>query len=190
METTKHRSNCRKGLIRATIAVIVASLAVRATTIEAEAAHVFETYVSYTNVVETSIIDISWTEYQDLLRMVMSESGYCSYEMNNGCAATAINRCIQNECSMEDTLYEPGVFGDGTFSFCAPDGEWRPVTLADVNETVVEAVNDALNGYDTTEGAIGFFAPNYCSQETIDYFYSHIDGTVQIENVVFFQEWN
>lgn len=189
-EKTRHRLNYRKGLIKAAILVFAASLATRAMTIDTEAVSIDDAYESYKEIAQTSIVDISWEEYKDLLRMTMSESGYCSYDMMNGCASAAINQSIQNECSMEETLYRPGAFGDGTFCFRAPDGKWRPVEMTDINDDVLEAVNDALLGTDVTEGAIGFFAPEYCSEDTIEYFLKHISGLKKVENVIFFREWD
>lgn len=192
MECKKHRVNLRKRVINAAIATIAAVMAINATSFDVNAVSVESSYMAtYEEIAKTTtVIDITWEEYEALLRMTMAESGYCSYEMMNGCASAAVNQCIQNGCTMTDTLYRPGAFGDGTFSFRDSNGKWRPVELEDINETVVEAVNAALQGEDVTEGAIGFFAPEYCSNKTIAYFYEHISGIVKIENVIFFREWN
>ena len=191
MESKKHRVNLRKRVINAALATIAAAIATSAISFDVEAVPSKDAYASYEEIAKTTtVIDITWEEYHALLRMTMAESGYCSYEMMNGCASAAVNQCIQNGCTMEETLYRPGAFGDGTFSFRDSDGAWRPVKLEDINENVVEAVNDALKGEDVTEGAIGFFAPEYCSEETISYFCDHISGLKKIENVIFFREWN
>lgn len=199
MENKKHRTNLRKRVIVSALAGIVGMAAVSVNSIQVEAIgkdfeHIQYLYTKYSEVSEESVIEMSWNEYLHLLRMTMAESGYCSEEMMNGCASAAINQCIQNDYAMEDTLNRPGAFGNGIHEFRDSKGVWREVELSDVNSTVVDAVNDALLGNDVTSeigGAIGFFAPNETTEETVKYFYDHISSgeTMQIENVVFFSEW-
>lgn len=151
---------------------------------------------SLTDVLENSVVTISAEEYYDLCRMTFAESGHCSWEMQNACASAAIHQMQQESVSMNDILYS-GRFGDGEFKFTdyTEDGRRirRSVEVSDLTASVYDAVNAALMGYDVTYdaigGAIGFYAPNYCSDETNAYFNEHISGTTMIENVVFFHEW-
>lgn len=199
MESKKHRTNLRKRVIVSALAGIVGMAAVNVNPIQAEALseeieHARYLYTQYCEVSEESIIEVTWSEYSQLLRMTMAESGYCSEDMMNGCASAAVNQCIRNDCTMEETLNRPGAFGNGIHEFRDSEGVWREVKLSDVNNTVIDAANDALKGNDVTSeigGAIGFFAPNECSEERVKYFYDHISGgqLKQIENVVFFSKW-
>ena len=149
-----------------------------------------------TDVLENSVVTISTEEYYDLCRMTFAESGHCSWEMQNACASAAIHQMQQESVSMNEILYS-GRFGDGEFKFTdyTEDGRRirRSVEVSDLTSSVYDAVNSALQGYDVTYeaigGAIGFYAPNYCSDETNAYFNEHISGTTMIENVVFFHEW-
>ena len=182
MESKKHRTNLRKRVIVSALAGIVGMAAVNVNPIQAEALseeieHARYLYTQYCEVSEESIIEVT-----------------CSEDMMNGCASAAVNQCIRNDCTMEETLNRPGAFGNGIHEFRDSEGVWREVKLSDVNNTVIDAANDALKGNDVTSeigGAIGFFAPNECSEERVKYFYDHISGgqLKQIENVVFFSKW-
>lgn len=197
MESKKHRINLRKRVVFSALAGIVGMAAANTTLIQAQAisnSKIYEIQSAYNEIAEDSVIDITLNEYLHLLRMTMSESGYCSEDMMNGCASAAVNQCIRNDCTMEETLNRPGAFGNGIHEFRDSEGVWREVELGDINITVIDATNDALTGNDVTAeigGAIGFFAPNHCSEERVKYFYDHISGgeTKQIENVVFFSKW-
>lgn len=191
MKDTKHRSSLGRRVIHSALAVIVALAAVDTASIKVYASSTELLYKSYEEVLEESVIDITWDEYSDFLRMVMAESGHRGEELMNGCASVAVNRCIRNECTMQETLDYPGAF---SFKFRDSEGKWRTVELSDVNDTVVDAANDALLGNDATAeigGAIGFFAPESCSKKNRKNMYKHISGgeTMQIENMVFYSEW-
>lgn len=189
--TTGHRINLGKRVICSALAGIVTLAAVDINAFHVEASETKTFYEYYTDICEESVIDITWDEYLDFLRMTMAESGHRSKEMMNGCASAAVNQCIRNDWEMEETLAKPGAF---SYYFRDSEGKWREVELADVNVTVVEAANDALLGNDVTAeigGAIGFYAPESCSEERAKYMHDHTsDGpTMQIENVVFFSVW-
>lgn len=191
MESTKHRTTLGKRVMCSALAGIVALAAIDINPFRVSASETKTFYEEYEGIVKDCIIEITWDEYSKLLRMTMAESGYCSEDMMNGCASAAVNQCIRNDCTMQETLDRPKAF---CYKFRDSEGEWRTVELSDVNTTVVDAVNDALLGNDVTDeigGAIGFFAPNYCSKKTVDYFYDHISSgeTMQIENVVFYSKW-
>ena len=201
--TNKHRVNLRKRVINSALAVIVALAAIDAVSVPSQATFLEDlssayatasALYSYQRIAQESIIDISVDEYAQLLCMTMAESGHHSEEMQNGCASAAINQCIQNNCTMEETLNRSGAFGNGSHKFRDEEGKWREVELSDVNYSVIKATKDALLGNDVTSeigGAIGFYAPNHQSDEANEYFDEHISGgeTMQIENVVFFSEW-
>lgn len=191
MESTKHRTTLGKRVMCSALAGIVALAAAYINPFRVSASETKTFYEEYEGIVEESIIEITWDEYSKLLRMTMAEVGYCSEDMMNGCASAAINQCIRNECTLQETLETPGAF---CYKFRDLEGKWRTVELSDVNTTVVDAVNDALLGNDVTSeigGAIGFYAPKSCSEEKAKYMYDHTSGgeTMQIENVVFFSEW-
>ena len=194
MKSKKHRTNLRKRVIGSALAVITAMAAVDATSLQTKAIYYSEIYgfiPYYREIANDSVIDITLSEYLDFLRMTMAEAGHRSEEMMNGCASAAVNQCIQNEWKMEETLARPGAF---SFYFRDSEGKWREVELSDINSTVISAANDALMGNDVTEeigGAIGFFAPDSCSEEMAKYMYDHTsDGpTIMIENVIFFSAW-
>lgn len=155
------------------------------------------TLLSVDEVISKSIVPITEEEYYRLCCMTFAESGFCSWEMNNGCASAAINQAIQEEKSINEILDTPNRFGNGVFKFCdyAEDGTYvkREVEISDITPQVYDAVNQALLGYDvnyeTIGGTIGFYAPNYCSAETNAYFEEHVRGTTFIENVCFYHEW-
>lgn len=167
-------------------------------TIEAFSKSVDNVEFEVREILDSSVVDISVEEYYFLCRMTYAESGHCSWEMQNACASAAIHQ-LQKEHETDETvtmewlLLESGRFGNGEFRF-NDNGTRRKVEISDLTPSVYDAVNTALQGYDVTEesigGALGFYAPNYCSQETKEYFNAHISGTTQIENVVFFHEWH
>lgn len=145
--------------------------------------------LSREEVIHNAVLDITNEEYEKLCKMVMAESGFCSWEMQNGCASAAINEAIRQKTSLWDALTYPGRFVyTANFNGCR-----RAVTMQDINASVYDAVNQALLGYDvnyeTIGGSYGFWAPNYCSQKTNNYFYAHVRGTCMIENVCFYHDW-
>lgn len=167
-------------------------------TIEAFSKSVDNVEFEIREILDSSIVDISEEEYYFLCRMTYAESGHCSWEMQNACASAAIHQLQKEQktdenITMEWLLLESGRFGNGEFRF-NDNGTRRKVEISDLTPSVYDAVNAALMGYDVTYdaigGAIGFYAPNYCSKEKQEYFNAHISGTTQIENVVFFHEWN
>lgn len=197
MESKKHRTNLGKRVIVSALAGIVGMAAVNATTLQTQASFYGELYElssSYKEVAPDCVVPVTFTEYLNMLKMVMSEAGSASKEMMSGCASTAINQSIRYELSMQETLDRPDAFRNGVYEFVDSEGIQREVELSDINSTIIDATNDALKGNDVTSeigGAIGFYAPNLCTEEIVKYFEEHIsDGeTMQIENVVFFSEW-
>lgn len=197
MENKKHRTNLRKRVIVSALAGIVGMVAVNATTLQTQASSYDELYElssSYKEIAPDCVVPVTFTEYLNMLKMVMSEAGATSKEVMSGCASTAINQSISYELSMQETLDRPDAFRNGVYEFVDSEGIQREVELSDINSTVIDATNDALKGNDVTSeigGAIGFYAPNICSEEMAKYMYDHTsDGeTMQIENVVFFSEW-
>lgn len=146
---------------------------------------------------ENSVVEITEDDYYELCFMVFCESGFHSWEMNNACASAAINQAIQEEKTIHEILNIKGRFRNGNYTFrdYNDDGTYvrREVIQSDITQQIYDAVNHALLGYDvnseTIGGTIGFWAPNYCSDERNEYMYSHTSGLCQIENVVFYHEW-
>lgn len=157
-------------------------------------------------VLDNAIVSITRDEYFQMCKMIYSESGHCSWEMMNGCASAAVNQ-LYNAQSKEIEKYgeirttmtdilNSGRFGKGKYMYTTYENGRRvrkEVTVDILHDELYDAVNQALQGYDSNEvyigKTIGFWAPNYCSDETNTYFYEHVSGTHQVENVVFFHEW-
>ena len=161
--------------------------------------HINGEYVSeeLSDVLEDAVISLTEDEYYEICFMCMHESGDCSWAMNNGCASTVVNRCISRGLSVTSILRERNQYCNGVYKrrFYNNDGSYvyREIRRSDVTAKVYDAVNMAIRGYDVNElkigKSIGFWAPNYCSKETQNYFWSHIRGYTYIENVCFFHEW-
>lgn len=188
MDSKKHRLKSGRKVINAAISIIAASLlALNATAVKVHAISENVYYGSFKEIEESSIVSITWEEYQKLLCMSMAEAGNCSYELINACAASSINL---NEQYGEDTMGETlSVSGRYVYKFTDDEGEWREVLLSDVNSEVIAAVNDALTGVDESEERIGFFAPKYCSEDMLEYMLEHTSDYKMIEGVIFFKEW-
>ncbi len=197
MESKKHRTNLRKRVISSALAGIVGIVAVNATTLQTQASFygkLYELSSAYQEIAPDCVVSVNFTEYLNMLKMVMSEAGAASKEVMSGCASTAINQSISYELSMQETLDRPNAFRNGVYEFVDSEGIQREVELSDINSTIIDATNNALLGNDVTSeigGAIGFFAPELCSEERAKYMYDHTSEgeTMQIENVVFFSKW-
>lgn len=148
-------------------------------------------------ILNNSVISITIEEYFELCFMAFCESGFCSWEMQNGCASAAINQAIQEGKTIHEVLNSPKRFREGDYTFKDYQNEnsyiTRKVQVSDLTPQLYDAVNTALLGYDINSeiigDTIGFWAPNYCSDSTNQYFYRHVNETTQVENVHFFSEW-
>ena len=89
MESKKHRTNLRKRVISSALAGIVGIVAVNATTLQTQASFygkLYELSLAYQEIAPDCVVSVNFTEYLNMLKMVMSEAGAASKEVMSGCA--------------------------------------------------------------------------------------------------------
>ena len=115
------------------------------------------------NNVKTSdaVNNSSISDVQLLARAINGEARGESYEGQVAVGAVILNR-VKNPSfpnSIAGVIYQPGAFT------AVSDGQINiPI---DKNATVVKAAQDALNGWDPTNGAIYYFNPNTATSSWI-----------------------
>ena len=121
------------------------------------------TFILLKNNVKTSdaVNNSSISDVQLLARAINGEARGESYEGQVAVGAVILNR-VKNPNfpnSIAGVIYQPGAFT------AVSDGQINiPI---DKNTTVVKAAQDALNGWDPTNGAIYYFNPNTATSSWI-----------------------
>ena len=121
------------------------------------------TFILLKNNVKTSdaVNNSSISDVQLLARAINGEARGESYEGQVAVGAVILNR-VKNPNfpnSVAGVIYQPGAFT------AVSDGQINiPI---DKNTTVVKAAQDALNGWDPTNGAIYYFNPNTATSSWI-----------------------
>ena len=119
--------------------------------------NIFQKNVNKTNAVANN----STSEVQLLARAINGEARGESYEGQVAVGAVILNRVKSPNFpnSIAGVIYQPGAFT------AVSDGQINvPI---DSGATVVKAAQDALNGWDPTNGAIYYFNPNTATSSWI-----------------------
>lgn len=101
------------------------------------------------------------SDVQLLARAINGEARGEPYEGQVAVGAVILNRVRDSRFpnTIAGVIYQPGAFT------AVSDGQINvPI---DENSTVVKAARDALNGWDTTEGAVYYFNPNTATNKWI-----------------------
>lgn len=101
-----------------------------------------------------------------ICELVTAEALNQSQEGQIALAAEIINRVESDRFpdTAEEVIFQEGQYYSGQPKFRDDQGCWREVTVSDVPEQVIEAVNMAIEGEDPTEGAFFHLNPKYVSK--------------------------
>jgi len=128
-------------------------------------------------------ISISQKDYDVLLKIVEAEAGGEDLFLRTLIANVVINR-MQNDY-YPNTIEEVVFQNDGkTYQFTPiKDQRYYKVT---VSETTIIAVNQALAGYDNSNGALAFVDPSNTSDKVMSWFNNNLDFVLSYGDVSFY----
>lgn len=111
-------------------------------------------------------------EFTLICELVTAEALNQSQEGQIALAAEIINRIESDRFpdTAEEVIFQKGQYYSGQPKFRDSKGRWREVTVSDVPEEVIEAVNMAIEGEDPTEGAVFHLNPKYVSKRVYQRF--------------------
>lgn len=120
---------------------------------------VYACYVLYPNKITAANNNVS--DVQLLARAINGEARGESYEGQVAVGAVILNRVASSSFpnTIAGVIYQPGAFT------AVSDGQIN-VPIAE-GSTVLKAAQDALNGWDPTNGAIYYFNPNTATSKWI-----------------------
>ncbi len=117
--------------------------------------------IKYSGTTSSAANSNSVSDVQLLARAINGEARGESYEGQVAVGAVILNRVESPNFpnSIAGVIYQPGAFT------AVSDGQIN--VAIDENSTVVKAAQDALNGWDPTNGAIYYFNPNTATSSWI-----------------------
>ncbi|MGN0595429.1 MAG: cell wall hydrolase [Hominimerdicola sp.] len=130
---------------------------------------------------ETPVISFTDEEFDMLCYVLQGEVGYCSEESKMAVANVIINRVKSSQFpnSIEGVLTAPN-------QFTAIYGYYNRTTVP--TQSTIDAAKKALYGEDNTNGAVFYYAPQYCGGSTASWFET-LNFCMELEGQRFFKNW-